>query len=138
VEARVTIQRWQDWPERLDLFIRARERVPFAWGTNDCALFAADAVRAMTGVDVAQWARGKYRTQQGAARLLTKRGGLAALVDALLPAVPPLTAQRGDVVMFKGANGMQLGVCLGGQFVVTAERGLVVRPLTLATMAWRV
>lgn len=46
----------------------ARRSVPFAWGSNDCRLFAADAVQAMTGVDHAAELRMRDR----------RRGGLPA------------------------------------------------------------
>ena len=54
-----------DWPERLAEFIEARRLEPFAWGKNDCALFAADAVNLLIGVDYAESLRG-YTTERGA------------------------------------------------------------------------
>lgn len=52
--------RVEDWPERLAAFIEQRRKMPFAWGSNDCALFAADAVCAITGVDLGEPFRGRY------------------------------------------------------------------------------
>ena len=57
-------RRREDWPERLLAFARSRERQPFVWGTNDCALFAADAALAMTGHDFAAPFRGLLGTAQ--------------------------------------------------------------------------
>ena len=44
------------WGTReLEQFLLARRSVPFKWGANDCALFVADAIEAMTGVDFADY-----------------------------------------------------------------------------------
>ena len=47
------IRRLPDWTARLAGVIRAGEDAPFAWGTFDCCLAAADAMLATTGVDAA-------------------------------------------------------------------------------------
>jgi hypothetical protein len=43
------IQHWQT--RAFHEFLISRARAPFVWGVNDCALFAADGVLAITGVD---------------------------------------------------------------------------------------
>ena len=48
------LKRTTHWATReLNGFLRARRSAPFAWGVNDCALFASDAIEAFTGVDIA-------------------------------------------------------------------------------------
>lgn len=55
---------------------------PFAWGGWDCGLgLVAGWVEACRGVDLAKPYRGAYRTRLGAARLLSREGGLVALFD---------------------------------------------------------
>ena len=91
-----------DWPERLAEFIEARRLEPFAWGKNDCALFAADAVNLLIGVDYAESLRG-YTTERGALGKIKRAGGLRAFAAAL-PEKPPGLAQRGDVVLVTEAE----------------------------------
>lgn len=91
--------RCADWEARLAAYIDSAPA--FAWGRNDCGLFAAGAVEAMTGVDHGAPFRGRYRTELGAARAL-RRAGLETSGDAATAAlgdpVPLLCLSRGDVV----------------------------------------
>ncbi len=41
-----------NWQELFAEFCTQRENMPFAWGTNDCVLFAADCVCATTGMEL--------------------------------------------------------------------------------------
>jgi len=54
------LHRLPDWRPRLVSFVNSVRARPFAYGTHDCALFAAGAVEAMTGVDLAKDWRGAY------------------------------------------------------------------------------
>ena len=76
-------QRSADWPERLADMIEQRRSEPFAWGANDCCLFPADVVRAMTGFDFAAAWRGQYDSAIGAQRQLDEAGGMVALVTEI-------------------------------------------------------
>lgn len=60
--------RCEDWHARLAAYVFDAGRTPFAYGSHDCALFAAGAVEAMTGTDLAAGWRGIYRTLAGASR----------------------------------------------------------------------
>ena len=55
------MQRYPDWPSRLERYLQAARGRPFSWGENDCALFACGAVAAMTGEDPASRFRAGYR-----------------------------------------------------------------------------
>ena len=57
-----TLPRLRDWPERLDALLRARAEWPFVWGVHDCCTFCADAVLAITGVDVMGTLRQRYQS----------------------------------------------------------------------------
>jgi hypothetical protein len=73
---RVT-RRFPDWPERLAKFLESRRMQPKKWGYNDCGLFCADAIEAMTGLDVTEELRGHdgpARAIRALARYLERRG----------------------------------------------------------------
>jgi len=84
--------------------IAAASGYPFVWGSNDCVLFAADAVRAQTGVDPLKGLP-TWRSKAGAMRALAKLGGLEAAVDGVLTAIPPSMAKRGDIALVINADG---------------------------------
>ncbi len=125
----------------------ARDRL-FEWGANDCALFAADCVEAITGFDLAAAFRGKYTTAAGARRMLMRygEGSLEATVTALLGApVAPALARRGDVVLFRSfppdtpPEGIEaLAVCTGEVAASPGPNGLTDVPMSEWLKAWRV
>lgn len=142
------LTRREDWPEQLAALVKSHVQVPFAWGSNDCALFAAEAVRVMTGTDLAAPWRGQYRDEASARGQRSASGHLetgdmvAALYDmahrALGPAVPPLLARRGDVVLAEHDNGHSLAVCLGGVATAPGRNGLLMLERAAWRYAWRV
>lgn len=128
-----------DLPERLQAFIDSRRDRPFAWGSHDCALFAADWVESVTGSDPADGIRGRYQTALGAGRVIKREGGLEAIANSRLgERVEPKLAQRGDVVLLEGSHGPTLGVCLGVDAAAPGEDGLMLVPMNRAQAAWRV
>lgn len=133
--------RLPDWPERLTALVEARRDTPFAWGCQDCCLFAADAVLAITGRDPAAAWRGCYADEAGAEALLAAAGGLETLAQAVLARFgaaecPPALAQRGDVVLARLGNADGLGVVLGQDIAAPALRGLAFLPFAAARRAW--
>lgn len=137
--------RREDWPERLRAFVEAAARTPFAYGSHDCLLFAAGAIEAMTGTDLAAAVRGTYRDAEGAAAALAAFAGAGVLEAAekvaaehgLAPIAWPL-AQRGDAVLVGTPLGPALGICLGAHAAVAAAGGLATVPMSRAARAWRV
>jgi hypothetical protein len=135
-------------------FLQARAKLPFAWGTNDCALFAADAVLAITGTDIAADFRGKYTDEASAFALIktvTARGTdpATAVGDAaewcanhagLIERVYPLMAQRGDLVVMENGGQTIAGVIhLNGRHAISvSEAGLVRLSIRSVTRAWAV
>lgn len=119
---------------------RAALRTPYAWGAHDCAIFAADCVRAMTGEDLAAEFRGRYADEAGARDVLSALGceGVADLAGRFLPEIPTIEARRGDVVMIDGEHGPFLAIVDGRTAVGPALRGLSHTPVSLARRAWRV
>lgn len=117
---------------------RARE-LPFRWGSHDCSLFACDVVEKLTGVDHGKDFRGRYKTERGAARMIRDRGGLRKIAtDALGSEIPPLTAQRGDVVMAVENGREALGICIGEKCAFVGIDGLTFQPMARVVAAWRV
>lgn len=130
--------RLRDWPERLDALIAERRDAPFAWGTNDCCLFAADAVLACSGVDVAAELRGAYHTAAEAADLLEERGGVERLAEATLgDEVLPQQAQPGDIGLVFTGGRHSLAVCGGAHWHAPGAERLETLPREAATRAWR-
>ena len=76
--------RHPDWPERLAAFLEARRDRPFAWGTHDCVLMAADWVLEATGTDPIEGWRGRWSSASQAARMLEQAGGVPGAVTARL------------------------------------------------------
>lgn len=130
------LTRVENWPGRLADFVAERWAMPFAWGQNDCAMFAADWVLTCTGHDPASAWRGRYHDALTAAR------ACASLEDAATSELgepcSPALAQRGDVVLFDGGFGPTLGVCIGHMLIAPSRDGLTCAPMTAAAKAWRI
>jgi len=144
----MTLARIQHWETRaLHEFLLARAAMPFAWGSNDCALFAADGILAMTGVDIAADFRGKYSDESSALLAIKSVCGGSTVADAAvycaekhgLPEWPrPLFAQRGDLVVFQNGASAAAGlVHLSGKHVAAVgENGLYRVSITSVVRAW--
>jgi hypothetical protein len=131
-----------DWPQRLAEFLRAKEREPFGFGTNDCCLFTCDWLRRLHGVDAAAPFRG-YSSALGAARVLEDRGGVLTIAEQVCAengwvGVPVKLARRGDVVALDMGHGPSLGVCVGAESAFPGEHGIIYRDTLECVRAWRV
>ena len=129
------------WERRLLGAVAAARDRPFRWGQHDCATFAFDLRRDLTGGDdVASLWRGRYRTAQGAVRVMRRLGWSslqAAGCDLLGDPLPSVhLAQRGDLVL--ADTGLGFGVCLGARAAGLAPEGLVLVQLSSCALAWRV
>lgn len=105
------LKRFPDWPQRLARAIDERLATPYAWGQNDCALFAADLVRAVTGQDFGKPFRGAYTDEAGAQAMLAAHGwaDIEAMADTLLPRRTE-RPRRGDLALRAGDFGPFLGI----------------------------
>lgn len=127
-----------EWRRRFEALVLAARGRPFAWGSSDCCMFAADAVLACSGVDPAAAVRGTYSTQDGADVVLSQMGGLEAVGALAGPSVPPLCAQTGDVGLVSDGEKELLAICLGPYWATPGPTGLGALPLRSARLAWRV
>ena len=131
------------WVRLLHEFIESRRRTPFRWGEQDCCTFAADAVRALTGVDPIADLRGTYATEAEADAVLAAHGGLEAMAvraaqAAGLPEGNPTLAHRGDIALVRNGNQMLLGVLTGVHVAVPGMNGLHFVRRSMITRAWSV
>ena len=127
--------------EALARLMAERERMPFQWAVHDCCLWASDAVLAQVGVDPAATLRGRYSNAMQASRVLAVLGGLEGVARSALgePLQSPMLACAGDVGLTHGEeDGQALGVCIGAWWAVASRDGLSLRPLSAASVAWRV
>lgn len=141
VQEEVTLTRRPDWRARLQVEIEAHRREAFSWGARDCALgLAAGVVEAMTGTDLRDGWRGKYRTAAGALRALRAAGydGLGDAAAGVLPEVHPAFARDGDLALIEEGEIGALAVFNGGTLIVLTLDGLGVRERSAATRAFKV
>ncbi|MFN6950990.1 MAG: DUF6950 family protein [Albidovulum sp.] len=137
------MKRRRDWRARLHEEIERHRRVPFSWGDgSDCAMFAADCVKAMTGDDPAARFRGRYATAFGALRAV-REAGFADLADAIsdtFEEIHPSRARVGDVACFPsdGHFGMTVGIVIGERVAVSFENGIGSACRTEAVRAFKV
>lgn len=145
-------RRFEDWERRLAEFLEQSRLRPFAWGKHDCCLFASEAIRVQTGIDIAEIKhfRGNYSDEHAGYKLLfstTKTRSLRLAIGRLMaefdfPLLPnPLLAQRGDLVLIKDHRGRYVVgiVDLDGRWVAClTPKGLTRVPLERALIAWKV
>ncbi len=138
------MDRYQDWPVRLNKFIADHHNQGFEYGKHDCCLYVCDAVLAMTGVDMAEDFRGY--DESSFQELLDKNHGIGGIAIQIakklnLSKIPVSFAQRGDVVYLKDVEGqLVLGiVAMNGKDVYVASNiGIVSFPLHQCDYAWRI
>jgi hypothetical protein len=143
---RPVLQRHADWQVRLSRYLALVARMAPETGETDggldCATFAAGAVEAQTGVDLAAEWRGYTSLEDGFKRLVDAGfDDHVALVASLLEEVPVAAAGPGDIVALQlGRNLPSLGVVQGEfVYVLLDDRGRVtLRPRAEATRAFRV
>ena len=64
----MALKRAEHWATRAFYeFLLSRAHTPFVWGKTDCALFCADGIKAITGVDIASDFRGSMYIDEASA-----------------------------------------------------------------------
>ena len=140
--------RYNNWAERLEVYLAECRNRKFESGQWDCSLFVAEAIERMTGVDLAVDLRGKYRTAQESRDLLRGLYGTPLLSRAIAEHIAPAAgwervrvpfAGRADVVLLTVNHQRALGlVAFDGMNVLAAgQLGLVSVPKDKAVKAWR-
>ena len=134
------LTRHPKWRASLCAYLASVSRSRYRPGEHDCALFAAGAVQAMTGEDLAEEFRGQYQTLEAGYALLRERGfgGPIDLAAALFEEVEPLFAQVGDLAVVDGDDGDALGIVQGPSVYVLRLDGPGRVELTDIKRAFRV
>lgn len=137
--------RVSNWQTRLGAYVESCRTRVFAYGAFDCTLFVADAVREMTGLDIAAQFRDGYSSEFGALRLIAQYGTLGNLMDEAMalhrfPEVSGRQARRGDPVLLRRETGHSLGIVslYGADILAPGDIGLLRYPMSLAERAWRI
>jgi hypothetical protein len=132
-------RRLPDWQPRLARLMAQRGAALFVWGGNDCCLFAADAVLAVTGHDPAADLRGTYASALQAARVLRQAGGVAGVAAARAGAeVLVAMAQPGDVgLCVQDPSNPALAVFGGAAWHAPGAHGLATHMASSIARAWR-
>lgn len=134
------LHRVSDWYSRLFNLIIEKEHQPFKFGKNDCTLFGADVVLAITGVDLAASYRGKYRSLKGGMKLL-KADGYTSNVDYLEKNFPETSlafANAGDLCLINTEEGEAIAVLTGTVATGIGPNGLVRFPLEKISRTFKV
>jgi hypothetical protein len=114
----------------------------------DCGLFVANAIEAMTAIDVAEPLRGTYSNRRealAAIKALCGRPTMEAVAEYLsskhgIPEIPVRCAQRGDPVMLRRGRTSSLGIVAmhGTEILTPYKDGLLRLPLSQASRAWHI
>ncbi len=110
------------WEDALANYIATKRHEPFEYGFNDCCLFAAGAVEAITGEDPMPEFRGMYDSLKTSLIAIRDIGAgtLEATMDSKFPGVEIGQAQRGDLAFLDGS----VGVVMGGFAYFVSDDGL--------------
>jgi hypothetical protein len=124
------------WEEALSDYISNKRDEPFQYGVNDCCMFAAGAVEAMTGVDPMEEFKGTYSDLRGSIKALKEigEGDLETTLDSKFEEVAISHAQRGDLAFFDES----VGVIMGGFAYFVSDEGLERIPREMWEKCWSV
>ena len=136
------LARLPDWRKRLDDYLDGLEGKAFDWATMSCGLFAADAVRAMTGIDFSPEFRGQVQDDESAAAALKAAGydTIAELAAAKLEECPLSALRLGDIASVVLSSGPTLYLVNSPPLSLLGmgRRGKVTLPISKASRGFRV
>jgi len=132
--------RHEDWVDRLFAAIEQVSTETFAYGKNDCCLFSARVVDAMSGSDYAKRLAEMYHDEKTALAYINSHGSIQEAVKDWLgePCVSLAYTQRGDVVLFNNEGRETLGISVGDRIVTVGETGIAHVPMAQAICSWKV
>lgn len=137
------------WELELAREIKRAKEFGFIRGLNDCGIFVANCVKAMTGLDPAANLRGKYSDEAGAIKRLEKYNGKMLNVwlafvkeNNGIEEIPIAKATSGDVLYKPGIEGgldLLAVVETGGRWAITmhSTHGIRILPISDFKKAWR-
>jgi hypothetical protein len=137
-----------EWEKKLSELIEEASKRSFEYGKFDCALFACDAIKSLTGFDPREIIAEQYQGEEEAEKIILQYGGIEGIAAAVADRfgfnlIPVSFAQRGDIVLAKIKNIKSLGVCIGKKVVFPCgrpQKGLVFIDIDskLLIKAWRI
>ena len=143
----MSLTRLPNWESLLAKFLSSRRTAPYAWGTNDCCTFSADAIQAMTGTDIAADFRG-YTDEVGAYAAIKKVCNGVSASDAvsycatkygLVERSNAKFASRGDLLLVSNAGTIIVGILdTHGKASCVTDKGLAQFPISDITAAYQV
>lgn len=120
--------RLDGWESNLIAWLAETRNLEFQYGVHDCALFAAGAVKAVTGRDLAQELRGEYATLREGLKKL-KDEGYKSHVDFVRKKFKKTSRPKpADIAVIKTPDGLALGIVQGAMIYVAAPIGWGVVP----------
>jgi hypothetical protein len=125
------MSQFTDMPSLPD-YIASRLQTPFSWGTHDCMTFSIGWAEIATGKKYLPY--DLWQNELQAARIIKQYGGLEDALDAYFGRVHPNYAKDGDIAICQGV----VSIVSGPHIVLPGEKGLVFKPRTEATHAWKV
>jgi hypothetical protein len=134
------LTRLENWPDRLMATVERHRTAEFEWGVYDCATLFADAVQAVTGTDPLAAFR-PWKTERSARMKMIKGGwkDMKSFCRDHFPDVAPSKAGRGDLgFAAQSHNLMCPAVIVGAHAVSRDEKGWIVMPTSLLTLAFKV
>ena len=148
----MAITRNDHWALLLHEWIESKRDVVFSYDSSvgtDCCTFVADAVKAMTGTDIAAAFRNQYTTQLGALKTIKTISDGTTVEDVAVFVTNQFEmkelstvklAQRGDIVLFDGDEGQAMGIVSlnGRDALFVSDKGLNTLPVKECRRAWRV
>jgi len=115
--------RLSDWEMQLSEYVLSKKNQPFEYGVNDCCLFAAGAVEAMTGENPIPEFICAYDSLKTSIKALKTIGAgtLEKTMDAKFTEIQIGYAQTGDLAFHDGS----IGVIIDSDALFVSDDGLV-------------
>lgn len=132
--------RKEGWELRFSNYIDSVRNAPFKWGENDCIIFSAKALEAITGQDFySQYL--PYETEEQAKSILKDNGGFEGIIGKSLGKAHRniLKSKRGDLVLLKIPS-ITCGIVddSGQHIICPSEKGIVKYPLSSSYKVWSI
>lgn len=132
------MSRRDDWVAQMWDTIEAHGGVTFEWGVNDCCLFTARVIDAISGTDHELDLQAAYSDEATALAYIASHGDLQTAVSFHLGEPSEGRAQRGDAVMVDGGEGHAIGICVGSTVACLQQEGLIYLPRREILTRWAV
>ena len=132
------MSRRNDWAAQMWAQVEDHSDAPFAWGINDCCLFVARVIDAMTETSHELELASQYTDEETALAYIASFGSLEAAVSSYLGQPEPGRPLRGDVVLIDGGDGPALGILVGGHIAGMGPNGFVYLPRGEALQRWAI